>query len=225
MYLGLSIKPVAYWRFDFYADFYRFPWLRYQVSAPSFGKDFMAQATYKPSKKLEWYCRFHHEIKPGNNNTGTLLSSKSIAAMSVRCHLNFQINPSIAFRNRVELMWWNYKSAEKQHGLLAFAELFYRPMMKKLSGNIRLQVFETDGFDSRIYAYENDVLYSFSIPSNAGAGVRYYLNMNYDVTRNCSFWLKIARTIPLKDFSSKSLSENQVAGVCDLKLQMRYIFN
>ena len=145
--------------------------------------------------------------------------------MSVRCHLNFQINPSIAFRNRVELMWWNYKSAEKQHGLLAFAELFYRPMMKKLSGNIRLQVFETDGFDSRIYAYENDVLYSFSIPSNAGAGVRYYLNMNYDVTRNCSFWLKIARTIPLKDFSSKSLSENQVAGVCDLKLQMRYIFN
>jgi len=68
-------------------------------------------------------------------------------------------------------------------------------MLKRYSGNIRLQYFETDGYDSRIYAYENDVLYYYSIPVFFNAGYRYYLNFNYDLNSNISFWLKWSQTM------------------------------
>jgi hypothetical protein len=58
-----------------------------------------------------------------------------------------------------------------------------------------LQYFETGGYNSRIYAYENDVLYSYSIPAFFDKGYRYYFNINYDLKRNLSIWVRWAQTI------------------------------
>src|SRR4030095_14079353 len=63
IYAGLSIKPMVGWRFDLYADFYRFPWLRYLVDAPGYGKDFLVQATFAPNRQLMLYSRFRSEAK------------------------------------------------------------------------------------------------------------------------------------------------------------------
>ena len=36
-------------------------------------------------------------------------------------------------------------------------------------------------YDARIYAYENDVLYQFSIPAYFNKGTRFYLNLKYQL--------------------------------------------
>ena len=59
---------------------------------------------------------------------------------------------------------------------------------------MRLLYFETDSYNSRLYAYENDVLYGFSIPAFFDKGFRYYTNVNYDVSKKLSIWLRLART-------------------------------
>jgi len=59
---------------------------------------------------------------------------------------------------------------------------------------MRFQYFETGGYDSRIYAFENDVMYSFSIPVFYDKGFRYYINTNYDVNKKCTAWIKWERT-------------------------------
>jgi hypothetical protein len=68
-------------------------------------------------------------------------------------------------------------------------------LLKKYSGNLRLQYFETDGYNSRIYAYENDVLYYYAIPVFFNKGWKYYLNISFDLDSRISFWLKWAQTI------------------------------
>lgn len=42
--------------------------------------------------------------------------------------------------------------------------------------NFRIMLFATDGFDSRIYSYEQDVLFNASVPALDGKGIRYYVN-------------------------------------------------
>ena len=37
--------------------------------------------------------------------------------------------------------------------------------------------FDALNYDNRVYIYEKDVLYAFSIPSFSGAGSRYYVNL------------------------------------------------
>ena len=197
LYSGISIRPDDFWRIDAYADFYKFPWLKYLVDAPSVGADYLVQATYKPKKQLEIYIRYRTETKSKNYNPDILTLSPVIdkPRQNLRTQISYKINPEITLRNRVEIVWFDKKGTGAQNGFLSYADIIYKPMQKKYSGNIRLQYFETDGYDSRLYAYENDVLYSYSIPIFYNKGLRYYLNINYDVTRKMSVWLRWAQTI------------------------------
>jgi hypothetical protein len=55
-----------------------------------------------------------------------------------------------------------------------FFDILYKPLLAPYAAVLRLQYFETDSYNSRIYAYENDVLYSYSIPAFYDKGFRYY---------------------------------------------------
>ena len=109
IYTGISIKPMAGWRLDMYADLYRFPWVRYLVDAPGYGKDFLVQATFTPNKQLKIYSRFRSESKQydltGNNTVMNYVVM--IPKQSWRTQINYKINSSTTVRNRVEILWYD----------------------------------------------------------------------------------------------------------------------
>ncbi len=78
--------------------------------------------------------------------------------------MTYKLNSAFTFRTRVEILWYDKTGTSPEQGFLTYADIIYKPLRKPYSGNIRLQYFETDSYNSRVYAYENDVLYSFSIP-------------------------------------------------------------
>ena len=98
-------------------------------------------------------------------------------------------------------------------------------MLKNYSGNVRLQYFETGGYDSRIYAYENDVLFYYSIPAFFNKGYRYYLNVNYNLNANISFWLKWSQTI-YSNVESIGSGSDEIPGSLksEIRIMMRATF-
>ena len=89
---------------------------------------------------------------------------------------------------------------------------------------MRLQYFETDGYDSRLYAYENDVLYSYSIPAFFDKGYRYYITFNYDLTRKFFVWLRVAQTLYKgKSMIGSGLDAISGTSKTEIKVQFRYI--
>ena len=97
--------------------------------------------------------------------------------------------------------------------------------MKKYSANIRLQYFETDGYNSRLYAFENDVLFNYSIPVLYGKGYHYYININYDISKKLTVWGKLAQTIyPDKSSIGSGLDLIQGHSKTELKFQLLYRF-
>lgn len=227
MYAGVSIRPNTQWRLDAYADFYKFPWLRYLVDAPTVGVDYLAQLTYKPNKQLEIYARYRTETKSKNYNPDELILDPVVAKprQNFRSQISYKVNSEFTFRNRIEMVWYDRKGGGAQNGFLTYVDFIYKPMMKKYSGNIRLQYFETDGYDSRLYAYENDVLYSFSIPVFYDKGYRYYLNMNYDFSKKITCWFRIAQTV-YKDKNTVGSGLDEIKGnkKTEIKLQLQYYF-
>jgi hypothetical protein len=111
-----------------------------------------------------------------------------------RTQVQVNMNSSWLWRFRTEWSWLYPENQNPEIGFLTFLDVQYHPLMKPFSAGLRWQFFETDSYDSRIYAYENDVLFRFSIPSFLGKGQRGYLNIRYDVSRNWSFWLRVAHT-------------------------------
>ena len=106
----------------------------------------------------------------------------------------------------MELLWYDQQSENEEHGYLIFTDVIYKPLLKSYSAGIRGQYFETDSYNSRLYAFENDVLYSYSIPAFYNKGLHWYLNSRlafkkrrYRVKNiNITSWLKIAQTIEFR---------------------------
>ena len=195
LFAGLSLKPNPTLRVDAYADAYRFPWLRYRIHRPAGGRDYLLQLTWKPNKQVELYSRFRSEHKAINlpGDTITFHRTELVPRQSWRTQLQYRLSSSVTLRTRGEMLWYDRGGSGQEQGFLVFTDLFYKPMMRPLGLNFRLQYFETDGYNSRLYAFENDVLYSFSIPALYDKGYRSYINISYDLARWCTAWIRVAR--------------------------------
>ncbi len=196
-YMGLSLHPEPTVRLDAYADVFSFPWLRYRVDRPSNGSEYFVQFTWQPNKQIQVYTRYRNESKAINLSGTNLPAHVTVnrPQQNWRTHLAYKISPEIMFNGRVEMLWLDKQSDAPETGFLGFVEIGYNPKSKPYGGNIRLQYFESDSYDSRLYAYESDILYSYSIPPSFLKGYRYYVNLNYDVSKKLTVWLRFARSI------------------------------
>ena len=224
---GISIRPVQQWQIDAYVDLYKFPWLKYRVDAPSTGSDYFIQLTYRPNRQFEMYSRYKRESKAINFNADQQVLNQVLnqPRQNWRTHFSYKINREFTLRSRTEIVWFDRNGATASDGFLMYADVVYKPMLKPFSASIRLQYFETDDYNSRLYAYENDVLYSFSIPVFYDKGYRYYLNVNYDLTRKLTAWARIAQTInPDRTSIGSGLDEINGNHKTEVKLQLMYRF-
>ena len=225
-YTGVTVRPLVGWRIDAYADFYRFPWLKFRVDAPSKGRDYMLQLGWQPDKQFDIYIKYRNESKQINESSTSTETHYLVSKPkeNIRFHLQYTVNPNLVFRTRTEFVMFDRSGVLPEQGFLTYIEARYKHSMK-LSGNLRLQYFETDGYNSRIYAYESDVLYGYSIPAFFDKGNRVYLNINYDLSRNLSCWVRLAHTTYRnKTTIGSALDEIQGNKRSDIKLQIRYTF-
>ncbi len=226
-YAGVSIHPDGVWRLDAYADLYQFPWIKFRVNAASAGNDYLFQLLYKPSKGLEIYSRFHCETKAINFNPGQLVLAPVVPQPRQNWRTQFTCKPApeMVLTERVEICWFNKKNPGSGAGFLTYLNLLYKPLSKPWSGGIRLQYFETDDYNSRIYAYESDIMYSFSTLAFYDKGFRYYINANYDVNNKCTVWIKWEQTMYKgKTLIGSGLDEIRGNKKSGLKLQVLYKF-
>jgi hypothetical protein len=227
LYAGISIRPFISIRIDAYADHFKFPWLRYRVDRPSTGSDFFVQLTYSPNKQLEIYTRYHSETKAINVNPDdlTLPPVPLQPKQSWRVNTSYKINQAVTLKSRVEMTWFDKKKVPGEKGALLYFDIQFKPPLKPFSAGLRVQYFETEGYNSRIYAYENDVLYSFSVPVFYDKGYRYYLNFNYDVSKKLTFWGRVAQTLyPDKTLIGTGLDEIKGSKRTQVEMQLLYIF-
>jgi hypothetical protein len=195
VYVGISVRPRTELRLDAYADIYSYPWLRYRVDAPSSGKDLLLQVTYTPDKQTEIYGRIRFRNKEMNAGEDNSHSIVSVPQQNFRFHISRKINAECTLRQRMEFVQYDKNGTRAQQGFLFFMDLIFRPSLKPFNVSGRWQYFETDGYDAAVFAYENDVLYSFSIPGLSGKGKRYYLLAGYDFDRKTSCWFRVASTV------------------------------
>jgi DNA uptake protein ComE-like DNA-binding protein len=227
LFTGISLRPSNTWRIDAYADFYKFPWIKYRLNSPSTGSDYLLQFTYKPNKIFELYTRFRSESKSINYNPNDETLSPVIPKpkQTWRTQFTYKINPEFTFRSRAEALWYDKSTATAESGFLIYADVLFKPTLKPYSANVRLQYFETDSYNSRLYAFENDVLYSFSIPVFYEKGYRYYLNLNYDINKKITVWAKFAQYLyPEKNIIGSGLDEISKNHKTEAKLQILYNF-
>ena len=188
-YSGLAIKLNRAWELYTYSDFFRFPWLKFRVDGPSSGYELFGQITYTPGKLFKLIGRFRQQIRE-QNTEGAGSGLDIVDKQDIRVELTYKISNDFSIRNRAEIVRYRKGNLNPEFGFLSFQDIIYNPMGSKISGNFRFAIFETSGFNTRIYSYENDVLYSYSVPAYQGKGIRFYINGRYTISRGTDLWLR-----------------------------------
>ncbi len=194
VYLGINARLSPQWRISAYADHFSFPWMKFQTYLPSKGYEYLLQVNYRPRRGTEMYARFRIKNKPLNTQDPSMIRHlDDVRRENYRFHISYQISPSITLRNRVEYITYRF-GQKTETGYMIYKDVVFRNLSSPWAITARYALFDTDGYDSRIYAFENDVLYAFSFPFYADKGTRAYLLVRYKLTRNIDLYARLAQT-------------------------------
>lgn len=111
-----------------------------------------------------------------------------------RYNISYKVNKSWDIDSRVEFSQYQQGELPKEFGYLIYQDVTYKSLGSPISFSLRYALFDTDSYNSRIYAYENSVLYAFAIPAYNGRGTRFYLSTKYHISRGLDLWVRYAQT-------------------------------
>lgn len=196
IYFGFKALVHKYLSISGYVDHYHFPWMKYRTSSPSVGRDYLAQANFSTSKNVSAYIRYRYKNKQENfkEDYGYMSLIGDIERHELRFFVSYNISANIIFKNRIDMVIYKNSFTDTERGHLIYQDIMYRPARFPVEATFRYALFATDGYNSRIYTYENDVLYAFSVPSYFNNGQRWYLMLKWKVMPPITIWLRYART-------------------------------
>jgi len=225
-YAGLNITPVKAWNFSIYADYFKFPWLKFRIDAPSDGYEYLAQLTYTPNKTFKAFLRYKSELKQQNTDLDVAINYLDhVKKESYRADVSWKLSKSLGFQNRVEVSQFKKGQPTAEFGYMIYQDISYTPNLSKFTGNLRVAYFNTASYNSRIYAYEDDVLYNFSFGMYSGRGFRNYLNLKYKLAKRLDVWARYAMFIYQGvETVGSGLDEIKGNKKTEVKLQVRYQF-
>ncbi|MGQ7869578.1 helix-hairpin-helix domain-containing protein [Sunxiuqinia sp. sy24] len=223
LYLGVVVRPAAKLSLRMYADFFEHRWVKYTTVAPARGREYLVQGSYQLSNKWEVYSRYFNERKPVKVSGAYTKMNLDQTRQKLRVHVSGALSERFFLKSRIEWVW--YEHDETADGWLVYQDFGYKSVQNKTNWWLRLAYFKTDNYDSRVYAYENDLLYQFSVPAFYGEGIRFYLNGKVKICENVEGWIKASRSWFL-GVNSIGSGYSQIDGNqrTEVKFQLRFKF-
>lgn len=226
IYMGIETRLGNRWKVSAYTDMWRNPWLRFRVDAPGTGREYLIRIDYFQRKKLNTFLQYRFENKLRNEafSEYNIRKTNYVALHRLRLQNNYKVNRELEIRNRFEFSKF-ITDLESKNGFMVAQDIIYKPFGKSYSMNVRFALFDVDSFDSRIYMYENDILFEYGIPFFYNQGSRFYVNYRKRLTRNITWEFRYARTFYTNIDQIGSGNETIDGNVrSDIKTQLRINF-
>ncbi len=192
-----------------------FPWLKYHTSFPSRAVKRELKIRYVPDEIFTAEASYNYRFSMSDvNHEQGIAGVSELTSRTLKGIIKYSPLERITLTTRAD-----YKIVDESGstGMLLLQDISL--MFRQIPVTIRIRhcIFSTDDWDSRIYAYENDLLYSFSIPALSGKGCRTYLIAEWKIADVAELRVKYGITSLLEE--GNSLEEKD-----EMKMQFRIRF-
>lgn len=196
-------------------DAQSYEWLRYRCSGPSRGIRKELRLRYEASGSMTFDASYYYRMIMQDDNANRGIKSQSeIVTRSTRFSFRYLITENLTLVTKIDYKWVQPSGS---NGVAMLQDLNYRFRKIPLSVWYRYCLFSTDDWDSRLYLYENDLLYSFSIPALSGKGSRSYIMAKWDLNDFAEFRVKYGIT-------TLNESLNTIKNTDEIKFQLKILF-
>ena len=186
-YVGFDITRLKNWRFSGYGDVFYFSGYKYGLGndTATIGYDALAEAKYSVVRSQ--YSAYSASLRLRARKKGNV-STYSVRALFEWSRGGWSLRTT-ADANYVE----SYGVSLAQD--IAYDFTPYTAHHTPLSLRLRLQAFDARKWENRIYLYEHDVLYAFSIPATYGLGGRAYFCLRWQIIKQLALYLRVSETV------------------------------
>ena len=217
LFLGASYNPIQSLSITGYVDFAYFPWPKYQVSEASWAVEPFLSVKWQ-QKSWSYLLRYKCKVRPKEDKKNELITNETVH--KTRFSLGYD-GTKWGVQTNVDVVYHHF--LENSLGWRLEQSGFFKTNTCNIFGTI--SYYNTDDYDSRIYAYERGLLYQFSFPMFYGKGFHYALGNRWDINNSLMLITKISgsfyhhnKKINRKDAVNVKESKNYV------EIQLRWKF-
>lgn len=196
-FMTATFYPLRNLKFSGYFDIFAFPWLKYRINTPSEGYSYAFRIDYSLTDKIKMYVNVKQKSSKENYTPADEHIAQTVnkSNFHINCNINYALFGNLIMQNRIEYAAFKRGDEPREKGFMVFQDIAYHFTEFPLSASLRYAYFNTDSWNTCIYAYENDVLYAYSVPAYYMKGQRFYINLQYSVTKRIKLWLRASQTI------------------------------
>ncbi len=228
-YVGIRQRVHSKVMISGYFDQFKFPGPRFVTTNPSTGYEWLLNSEVKLVKGVQFYILARSSISEAQFETTDLAGrTTKITGLQKRSgyRLNMSYSPdrSIRLQSRFELIQSRTADGRRENGYLLFQDIRLNPS-PKIRIDARITLFDTEGFQSRVFQFESDLLYVFSNKMLFDRGQRMYIVVKYEFANKIEIWGKWATTL-FENRNTISSGLNQINGnrQTDIGIQARIRF-
>ncbi len=219
VYAGLTWRLSRQWNLSAYSDFAYFYWPKYQISRSSWTSDNVLVAEFNPSDDWTFNARYRLRIRQRDNENKSALINKNDHRLSLSAAYNAKNGWSSRTRINISL------SAFKQTNRGFMVSQTIARDMQWLKVSVDAKYFNTDDYDSRLYAYEPGLPHTFYFPAYYGHGIRYSFAARVDITSALRLTAKLGTTNYFnRSTISSDLREINASSMTDAEVMLRWKF-
>lgn len=185
LYTATDFQLANRLRLSGYVDIYRFPWLGYAVSTPSWGQEMAAELNLTVGRNGNVKLLLKSKSKEKNS------SSANLPTNPIQSDLKNQMRLQVVQKNG----FWTMKSIlyantycftkKRSKGYAVAQDLGFEPTGKKYAVVFHSVLFNTEGWENKIYLWEKDLPGAFSMPMLYGQGFRSAVFARYYLQNLC----------------------------------------
>jgi hypothetical protein len=215
-FLGsFSFEAAKYLFINAGCDLQYFPWMKYRCGSPSMARKEEVRIKYIPSEKFSAEIFYYERYSMlDNQETGGIPKQEKITSHAVKCLAKFSPQQGLTLGTRIDFKFVEPGSSK---GMLMLQDINYRFGSVPLSLFFRYCIFNTSSWESRLYTWENDLLYSFSIPVLSGEGSRSYIVAGWKIWDDAELRVKYGITTLTENINLQENTE-------EIRLQFRLRF-
>lgn len=192
-----------------------YPWLKYLLSSPSQSVRKEIRIRYLPSENISLNLNFSSRKTGADADVTTGIAPLNYkTSRTFRISLHYSPAKNISIATTAALV---ASGPQKNKGSVLSQDLSFAFRSVPLTVSARLCIYNTSNWDSRIYLYENDLLYSYSVPALSGKGIRQYLILMWKP--GDKFDLRLRYSSSIKQDDNVSLTPLR-----EIKIQTRFWF-
>lgn len=206
-------------------EHYTYPWITSRTNNIFRGQDYNVKLDYQVARKTLLSVRYRYRAANVKDNSNLTWFDEMLDEYKheFRFEARFAISSSFSFKTQAQYVIQKAtNSDEGSKGSLLLQDVYFHPERWPCRFTFRYAVFNTDDYNSRLYAYEHDVLYASSMPAYYGKGYRLYLVMKYSPAKWLDSWLRFSLTT-YTDRNIIGSGAEEIVGnkVPEIKLQIR----